>query len=192
MSEVSIQCDGGIPVEDAPVTHFGSGFQLAIIKPLGRKFHDFLVHAVLYFQQRDGGRFVGLPLSHQCSFQTSTGSFVTFYGRRKLAMVPCQYYTVCFADSYPAGGFQGLGGFINKKCAETASVQQTVIAAYKCGGYDMGTVKKLGIDLYFQCGGTVTQASSYGCVSLRVRRNCRGGIYCPVALSSLRILHNSG
>ena len=74
-------------VQDAPVTHFGSGFQLAIIKPLGRKFHDFLVHAVLYFQQRDNGRFVGHHFLHQCSFQTSTGGFVAFYGGRKLAVV---------------------------------------------------------------------------------------------------------
>ena len=35
-------------------------------------------------------------------------------------MVSCQYYTVCFTDGYPAGGFQGLGGFVDKQCAETA------------------------------------------------------------------------
>ena len=62
-------------------------------------------------------------------------------------MIACQYYTVGFANSYPTGGFQGLGSFINKKCTEVTPVQYTVIAADKGGSYDMGIVKKIGIDL---------------------------------------------
>ena len=34
-----------------------------------------------------------------------------------------------------------------------------MIAAYKCGGYDVGAVEQLTVDLYFQCGGTVTQTA---------------------------------
>ena len=74
-------------------------------------------------------------------------------------MIACQYYTVGFANSYPTGGFQGLGSFINKKCTEVTPVQYTVIAADKGGSYDMGIVKKIGIDLYFQLCGTITQAT---------------------------------
>ena len=74
-------------------------------------------------------------------------------------MITCQYYTVGLADGYPASSLQGLGGFINKECTEAAPIQYAVIAADKGGGYDMGTVEKIGIDLYFQLCGTITQAT---------------------------------
>ena len=74
-------------------------------------------------------------------------------------MITCQYYTVGLADGYPASSLQGLGGFINKECTEAAPVQYAVIAADESGGYNMSTVEKIGIDLYFQLRGAVAETT---------------------------------
>ena len=46
-------------------------------------------------------------------------------------MVSCQYYTVCFTDGYPAGGFQGLGGFVDEQCAEAKAAWDALTDAQK-------------------------------------------------------------
>ena len=47
-------------------------------------------------------------------FQSATGGFYAFDGRRKLAMVTGEDDPVGLADGNPAGGFECLGGFVYK------------------------------------------------------------------------------
>ena len=61
-------------------------------------------------------------------------------------MISCEDYTVCFSDSYPAGSFQGLCGFVDKEGAEMPSGENPVITADQCRCNDTGTGKEVFVD----------------------------------------------
>ena len=43
-------CDGQIPIENAAIFHLRSTLHLSAVKPVARKTHDGLIHAVLHLQ----------------------------------------------------------------------------------------------------------------------------------------------
>ena len=66
----------------------------------------------------------------------------------------------------PAGGFESLGGFVDKQGAELLAFQQSVGRAYEGTGDDTGFAEELGIDAHLEFGGALLQSFQFLVVAL--------------------------
>ena len=171
--------DRRIEFQDAAMLDFRCGLQLVMVEPAGRKAHDVLVHPVLCFQKRDGFGFPVGYFLHQGVIQAAACRFHTFNSRRELVMVARQNDPVRFADRNPAGGFERLGGLVDKESREVTVGQHPVGRTDQRAGYDTRLVEQFRVDLHFQfrCPETEAGEAVAGRVFFTVARFAEGGLF---------------
>ena len=85
------------------------------------------------------------------------GGFGAFDGGRKLAVVAAEDDAVGFEDGCPAGGFEGLGGFVDEEGGEASAVQDAVGAADEGASNYTGLIEEVLLDVDFELCGTVAK-----------------------------------
>ena len=146
-----------VVIQYAAVFDLWCTLHLAPVEPVAGESHDFIVHAVLDFQQ---GYYLGLVFGdalHQGLAQSGSQGCNTLYGRRQLAMVACQNHPAGSFHRNPAGGFQGLGCLVDKQGAELHAFQQPVGRTHQGAGDDTCLAEEFAIDADFYLGGTALQ-----------------------------------
>jgi hypothetical protein len=91
-------------------------------------------------------------LLHQCGGQSAVGGFYAFHRWRQLLVVAAHHYAVRPEQSGPAGGLQGLGGFVDEEGAEASAVHDVVGRANEGAADHACLLEEVGIDFDFQLG----------------------------------------
>ncbi len=65
-------------------------------------------------------------------------------------MVTAHHYAVGLEDGGPAGGLEGLGGFVDEKSGEVAPLHEAVGAANEGAAHYAGFIEKVCVNLDFQ------------------------------------------
>ena len=150
--------DGG----DEAMCHFGCGGEAAVVEPAGGEGHDVLVHAVLHGEEGDA---LGLGFGdalHECAVEAAAGGFGAFDGGRQLLVVAAEDDAVGLEDGGPAGGFEGLGGFVDEEGGEVAVFEDVVGGADEGAGDDACLVEEVVLDADFEFGGAVAEFGHAG------------------------------
>ena len=152
----------GVEWRDEAVGHLGRGFEAAVVEPLGGEVHDVAVHAVLGGEECDAVGFGVRYFLHEGLVEASAGGLGAFDGGWQLAVVAAEDDAVGFEYGCPAGGFEGLGGFVDEEGGEAAVFEDVVGTAYEGAGDDACLVEEVALDADFQFGGAGAELCQAG------------------------------
>ena len=147
----------GVERGDETVGHFGSGVEHAVVEPLGREGHNVAVHAVLCGEEGDAFWFAFSHLLHEGEVEASMGGIDAFYSGWKLAVVAAEDDAVGFENCCPAGGLEGLCGFVDEEGGETSPVEDEVGASDEGASNYTGLIEEVLLDVDFELCGTVAK-----------------------------------
>ena len=112
---------------------------------------DGFVHTVLGAQEGYDLRLMGYKAFDEGNGKSATQGCHTLYGGGQLARIACQHHTRHTMHGNPTGGFQSLGGLIDKKGGITFPRQQGRGGTCKGAGHYTGFAQQGGAnaELYF-------------------------------------------